>query len=348
MPTDDAPWLPDLCRLPRLLAVLFATEMIVIAVALASAPDQGDHAARFVSGSAFALWTALVSSVALCQSRRWLSRRPRWLGTALALALPMLVAAGFAWAVDELAAGGLLPVAASVRGPSGVLGIAVLAGLLAACVLRYFYVLDQWSAQVEASARASLDALQARIRPHFLFNSLNTIASLVRIDPVRAERAVENLADLFRAALSAGERDSTLGEELELCRRYLAIEALRYGDRLAVDWRIDDAVPQEHRMPSLLVQPLVENAVNHGIAQLPKGGTIAIEATLAGDAIELRITNPVLAGRSASRNGHALRSISQRLAYYYRSSAARLDTEVAGDAYTCVLRLPLAGPSHPR
>lgn len=336
------PWLPDLCRLPRLLTVLFATELIVVAVALASTAPAGFDADRFLAASAFALWTALVSCVLLCQLRRPLSNWPRALGVPAAVALPMAVTAGFAWAVRELASGSLLPAFSAGQGPAGIPSITLLAGILGACVLRYFYVLEQWSAQVEASARASLDALQARIRPHFLFNSLNSIASLVRIDPVRAERAVENLSDLFRAALAAGDRDTTLGEELELSRRYLAIEALRLGERMQVDWQLDPALPLDYRMPSLLVQPLLENAVNHGIARLPAGGRITVDARVERDSIEISIGNPTLPRRDAPSNGHALRSISQRLAYYF-GPGARLESLATGTHYTCVLGLPLSG-----
>ncbi len=116
------------------------------------------------------------------------------------------------------------------------LGCAATVALITALALRYFYVSDRWAAQVQANARAEADALQARIRPHFLFNSMNLIASLLRRDPLVAEQAVLDLSDLFRAALGAGEGDSTLRGECELAERYLAIESLRLGERLAVQW----------------------------------------------------------------------------------------------------------------
>jgi two-component system, LytTR family, sensor histidine kinase AlgZ len=143
-------------------------------------------------------------------------------------------------------------------------------------MLRYFWVAAQWRRNVEAEARSRIRALQARIRPHFLFNSMNTIAALTRSDPARAEEAVEDLADLFRASLSDATSTVTLKEELELSRIYQRIEQHRLGDRLAVEWRIK-ALPLRARIPALSVQPLLENAIYHGIEQLAGGGTVVVE-----------------------------------------------------------------------
>ena len=134
--------------------------------------------------------------------------------------------------------------------------------------MRDFYVSDRWAAQIQANARVEADALQARIRPHFLFNSMNLIASLLRRDPLVAEQAVLDLSDLFRAALDAGEGDSTLRGKCELAQRYLAIESLRLGERLAVQWGREEPLPWTLPVPRLYLQPLVENAVLHGTARL--------------------------------------------------------------------------------
>src|SRR5690606_28006493 len=154
---------------------------------------------------------------------------------------------------------GFVPAGATMLRFAG--GTSAVTALIVAVVLRYLYAIDRWQAQVHASARAQADALQARIRPHFLFNSMNTIAGVIRRDPVVAERAVLDLSDLFRAALGAGQRDSTLAEELELAERYLAIEQLRLGDRLQVEWERREPLPLDLPLPRLVLQPLVENAV---------------------------------------------------------------------------------------
>src|SRR5690606_28584944 len=229
--------------------------------------------------------------------------------------------------------------------PSGrlrfVVGCAAIAALISGAALRYFYVQQQWRQQVQAQARATVQALQARIRPHFLFNSMNSIAGLVRRDPATAERAIEDLSDLFRAALGADKGESTLAEELALCRRYLAIEALRLGERLGVDWALDPDLPDSLPMPRLILQPLVENAVVHGIARLGAGGTIHIALRRMPQALEFTVETPAPA-RQGARVGttHAQSSIAQRLAYHFGPDA-RITTDYANGTYHCTLHIPL-------
>jgi len=210
-PRASEPWLPDLCRLPRLATMFGVAELVVLVLALA--PDGGTrwNPQRFVSASGFALWLALTIAVLLCASRRQVSRLPVALGSLVAVAGAALVAvlgAAMLHQLDRSLGYHLIP--ASVRVLQFAFGSGAIAALITAVVLRYLYVIDGWQAQVRASARAEIDALQARIKPHFLFNSMNTIAGLVRHDPVVAERAVLDLSDLFRAALDAGESDYTL------------------------------------------------------------------------------------------------------------------------------------------
>ncbi|MGY1458462.1 MULTISPECIES: sensor histidine kinase [unclassified Luteimonas] len=232
----DEPWLPDLCRLPRLAAMLGIAQLVVVVVVLV--PDAGRYwdVTRVLSTSGFALWLALSVSVLLCVSRRALSRLPRRTGALVAVALAAAVAAAVAAVVHALFASvgetGSWPTA--MRFVTGSAGVVT---LITALALRYFYVIDRWQAQLAAHARAEADALQARIRPHFLFNSMNMIATLLKRDPDVAERAVLDLSDLFRAALGAGEDDSTLAEEVGLAERYLGIEQLRLGDRLRLKVR---------------------------------------------------------------------------------------------------------------
>jgi two-component system sensor histidine kinase AlgZ len=173
------------------------------------------------------------------------------------------------------------------------LGIALIVGALA---LRYFYVASQWRQSVELEARATVRSLQARIRPHFLFNSLNAIAALTRTDPLRAEGTIEYLADLLRVSLIEGRSQITLRAGLEVAHTYQRIEQLRLGDRLAVQWDLDD-VPFDALVPSLLLQPLLENAVGHGIEPLPEGGTVTVLGRVDGSALVLEVSNPVAPDR---------------------------------------------------
>ena len=342
---EARPWVPDFCRLPRIAAVLGIAELVVVIIGLAPTHAPRWNWQEFAAASAFACWLALTQAVLLCKAGPWLQRQALAIGMPVALSLPLPVAAFGAWAVQQidigLGLGYTLPASERLR---FIVSVATLTMLINALALRYFYVREQWQAQVGANAKAAVDALQARIRPHFLFNSMNTIASLVRSDPATAERAVEDLSELFRAALGAGEGESTLGEEIHFAERYLAIEKLRLGERLAVRWRIDAAAPRDLRLPRLVLQPLLENAVLHGIARLPEGGEIAIDIAAEASMLVLRIENPALTPRERDSNGnrHAQESIAQRLAYQF-GAAASVTKEYRDGYYRCELRLPLAG-----
>jgi len=340
---DGDPWLPDLCRLPRVAMFFGVAEIVVLVVALAPGGDPWSLG-RFASASGFALWLALSIAMLLCAARAPLSRLPLALGGLAAVACALLVTLVGAALVHELdlALGfALVPEEVGLGAFSG--ASAAIAALITAVVLRYLFVLDGWQAQVRASAQAQADALQARIRPHFLFNSLNAIVGLVRRDPALAERALLDLSDLFRAALGAGESGSNLREEVELAERYLAIESLRLGPRLQVHWDRPEPLPWTLPLPRLLLQPLVENAVLHGIARLPEGGTVAIALSCTDGLLRIRVGNPVPAQASAipGHEGarHAQRSIGDRLAHAFGPRAG-LTVDAREDYYSCELQVP--------
>jgi two-component system sensor histidine kinase AlgZ len=335
-------WMPDLCRLPRL-AMMFAVAELVVLVLVLS-PDDGARSnfGRFASASGFALWLALTIAALLCASRRWLSRLPVALGAVAAVAGATAIAAVGAATVfrlDHSLGYGLVPGGVAIR--HFVLGSATIAALITAVVLRYLYVIDGWQAQVRASARAEADALQARIRPHFLFNSLNAIAGLMRTDPAVAEHALLDLSDLFRAALDAGG-ESTLAGEVELAERYLAIESLRLGTRLQVAWERGEPLPWRMPMPRLVLQPLVENAVLHGVSRLPEGGRIDISLAQEAGALRIAVSNPAPAApaTASAGSGHAQRSIGHRLAYAF-GPEARMTAGMDAGYYRVELRLPV-------
>jgi two-component system, LytTR family, sensor histidine kinase AlgZ len=346
-PRASEPWLPDFCRLPRLGAMLGMAELVVIVVALV--PDNARHwdLRQFMSASAFALWLAIAVTALLCGARAQLSRLPVRVGTAAAIALAAAIAVLGAGIVHALFASvGAAPLGQGTGFGRFVLGSAAVVALITALALRYFYVSDRWTAQLNANARAEADALQARIRPHFLFNSMNLIASLLRRDPAVAERAVLDLSDLFRAALGAGEDNSTLAAEVELAERYLSIESLRLGQRLQVQWNKHEPLPWSLPLPRLVLQPLVENAVLHGISRLPEGGTLTLQLRADAGLLHILIRNPslspdadgVLAHRGA---GHAQRSIAHRLAYRF-GAQARMTAQWRDGYYECEIVLPFA------
>jgi two-component system sensor histidine kinase AlgZ len=341
------PWVPDFCRLPTLFAVIVGAELVVLVLALAPL-ERGDlQPYAFGTASLFAQWTALTSALLLCKLRGPLSRLSLMPGALLAWLIPVLVAALGAFLLFQINLGLSLfgnPIVDPLR---FVIRCAALAGLISAVALRYAWVQEQWRRQVSAQGKAESEALQARIRPHFLFNSMNTIASLVRSDPQKAERAVEDLSDLFRAALGAGEGESTLAEEVELVERFLAIETLRLGDRLQVQWQREEPLPWDLKLPRLVLQPLVENAIIHGVAQLADGGTIAIGLRAQNKTLQVTIGNPcppaedVVSDAHGAGNGHAQQSIVHRLRYRFGTAASMVARHDAG-YYACELTLPIS------
>ncbi len=347
-PCRDEPsaYLPDFCATSVVLTLVLVAALLAVVLALARQGAQGDFLVELARTSVYLLWATLLCAAVLCKSRPWLVRRQLRDSSLAALALIVLtvtlVSEGAYWS------GRLWQ--ARIGGPSGLfptrhwafllpnLGIAAIVGAL---TLRYFYVAHEWKRSVELEARSRIRALQARIRPHFLFNSLNTVASLTRSDPARAEEAIEDLADLFRISLSEARAQITLREELEVARIYQRIEQLRLGDRLQVRWKVAD-LPSQAMVPSLMLQPLLENAIGHGIEPLPEGGTVTVTGRTEGDEIVIEIANPVSATARAVRSGNrmALDNIRQRLdlAFAGRASVAVDD---GGDQYRVTLRFPM-------
>jgi len=339
-------WLPDFCSLPVLFAVMVVAELLVLVVLIAPGDESTPFLPRLTTASVFVQWLALMSAVCLCQLRPQLEKCTPLLGVMLAYALLLLVTflgSEVVFAIDQkLGLGLTLPEQFRNR---FVWHNTALCALLGAALLRYFYVLEQWRVRERAEAKARFEALQARIRPHFLFNSMNVIASLIPTRPQQAERAVEDLADLFRAALGDdATARGTLGEELELVRRYLDIEKLRLGERLRTQLDVD-ALPMNLPMPRLLLQPLVENAVYHGVQQMPDGGTVAIRGRRVGDAVEIQIRNPCppLHARAPGRHGMALANTRARIEYHFGRRGG-LDVAAGTDEFTCTLRLPDESP----
>ncbi|MBX3691189.1 MAG: histidine kinase [Dokdonella sp.] len=333
-------WLPQFCSLPTLFAVMVVAELVVIVLALAPARPLRETFAQLGIATVFVQWLALLNVVVLCSMRDAFARWPARVGFIVAWLLAIVttgLGSAVVHAMDEALGLRLLD------GHGGLwrfaLGNAAICALIAAALLRYLYVREQWRERVEAAAKAQVDALQARIRPHFLFNSMNTIASLIRTRPVEAERTVEDLSDLFRAALGAREGFSTLGEELDLVGHYLRIEGLRLGERLKVDSRVE-ALPRALALPPLLLQPLVENAVYHGIQRLPEGGTVAIEGINRGDAVEIIVRNPCPVEEATPGNAHALANVRARIGYHFGARGALLVEPSRGE-FVVRVRLPV-------
>jgi two-component system sensor histidine kinase AlgZ len=204
-------------------------------------------------------------------------------------------------------------------------------------VLVYFNLRSRMLSPALTEAR--LQALQARIRPHFLFNSINAVLSLVRSEPRRAETALEDLADLYRV-LMADNRDLVpLEREVELCRQYLGLEALRLGNRLRVEWQVDK-MPGDALVPPLLLQPLLENAVYHGIEPSMEPGVISIHIFNDRDRVHMLLRNPYRKeGSHHTGNKMALANIRERLSLHFDAEAS-LQTRDADGQYEVRITLP--------
>jgi two-component system sensor histidine kinase AlgZ len=354
-------FLPDFCEARAVLAIVLIAALLGFVLALAR---QSVHEAFWIDlarMSAFLLWTGLLVAAVLCRARPWLASRPlraavAWtlglIGAVVLLLSEAVYWLGRAWANRLGAVSDLFP----QTHLGFVLPNLLIAVVVGALLLRYFYVARQWRQSVELEARARIRALQARIRPHFLFNSLNTIASLTRSDAVRAESAIEDLSDLFRVSLSDARAQIPLAEELEVARTYQRIEQLRLGDRLEVRWDVG-ALPHDATVPSLLLQPLLENAIGHGIEPLPGGGIVDVRGSLDGDTVVLEVTNPTPLGRrDPPRRGHgmALDNIRQRLELAFPGRSA-VQVDASEGRHAVRLRFPLqrdvrrpdAGPTAP-
>jgi two-component system sensor histidine kinase AlgZ len=339
-----ATFLPDFCGLRVVFAVVVIGEMLALVLTLAPAAT-GERWSALGLVSLYVQWVALTGTATLCLARRGLARLGDVPAATLAYLLLLAVIAAVALVTlalaDRLGLDPLLP--ANWRDGFFWRSLAI-GAIVAAVSLRYFYVRHQWQRQVLAEARAHLEALQARIRPHFLFNSLNTVASLTRSRPELAEATIEDLAELFRASLGNPADGVPLAVELELAQRYLNIERLRLGERLQVSWEVAD-LDGELALPALIIQPLLENAVYHGIEPRAEGGTLRVHGRRDGAEGVLEIDNPLTPGGLRSGgNQMALENIRDRLAAFYGRDGL-LQTAVVDNRFCVTLRLPARRPS---
>jgi two-component system sensor histidine kinase AlgZ len=313
-------FLPDLCAAPHVVSVVVSGELLAMVLALAPGSHGPGFWTRLALTSLFIQWIGLASIALLCLLRGQLRRlgdgAAAILSLALLLAVTLAVSELAAW-LDQYASLGLqLP--AEWRHEFALRNV-VISGIIGGALLRYLYMQQQWRRQMQAEAAARVLALQARIRPHFLFNSLNTVLGLVRTRPELAERAVEDLSEVFRGSL-AEPRLVPLEQELAVTRRYLDLEELRLGPRLKLHWDVD-RVPKDALIPWLAIQPLLENAVYHGIEPMPGGGLLEVIGTRDKDRIDFEIRNPVPPERAGTpRRGlrMAQESVRQRLAGHFQ------------------------------
>jgi two-component system sensor histidine kinase AlgZ len=338
-------YLPDFCAAGNVLAVVLIAELIALLLTLARYGIAENFWPDLARTSLFLLWVGLGSAAALCVARPRLQGLDARRGSIVALALMLAVTAAVTEAAWWLAttSGRLLGMGAADLGQGHaafMLRNLFVGAIASGLALRYFYVSQQWKRNVEAEAAARVRALQARIRPHFLFNSMNAIASLTRSDPARAEEAVTDLADLFRVSLREVRDRIPLAEEIEIARTYERIERLRLGDRLRVDWQLG-GLPEDAHVPALVLQPLLENAVYHGIEPLAAGGVIVVRGRRDGRFVELTVENPRDPGipQREGGSGIGLDNVRQRLELMFDREAT-LGIADSGDRFAATLRFP--------
>jgi two-component system sensor histidine kinase AlgZ len=334
-------YLPDFCAATTLFIIVLVAELVAIALTLASYGPEQQFLIELSKTSFLILWIALLGTALMCQLKGYLEKAGQTRSFVIGfvvLEVMCLIVAEAAWQLTRIYGESLI---IDDTHATFILRTFAISSIVIALAMRYLYISSEWRRSIVLEAQARISALQALIRPHFLFNSMNTIASLTRSDPARAEEAVEDLSDLLRANLGNSTNRSSLKQEFETAAIYQRIEKLRLGDRLAVRWDIEE-LPMRARIPSLTIQPLLENAIYHGIELLPDGGEVRVSGRQDGDHLEITISNPVAVGEQRNTGGNqmAMSNIRQRfeLAYGGKASVAIKDET---DQFTVTLRFPL-------
>lgn len=327
-------FIPDLCRVRAVFLLLITTELVAILFALVHSTESWIDWDYLGLVSLFSQWTVLTCAALICLMRNLFRRLSITTTTLAVLAVVLTDVTVFSLAANQV-----------VNSGNGIDGQQlsrnlVIAALVTLMVLRYFYLQHLWRIQKQAELQSRLSALQARIHPHFLFNSMNSIAALIQSDPARAEDAVLDLSELFRASLQTDRQWISLTDELALCRRYLAIESLRLGPRLQLEWSLDPGADSQ-ALPPLTLQPLLENAVYHGIQPRAEGGAVQVQSERRGDWVYILIRNPLPPEQASQHEGNrvALANIQARLQMVFDEQAVIKASRHEG-WYTVTLRLP--------
>jgi len=327
-------YLPNFCSIKLLFVIIISGVLLALILTFSGALENTDMLQMFGLKSLFIQWILLPTCFMLCISKNWLKNLTHLMASFIVLGWISLFTS-----VASYIALDLNLVRQGLEARFLVINL-IIANIIGTLLLRYLFIEYEQRQQSVAQARAQFQALQSRIRPHFLFNSMNTVASLTRKDPILAESLIEDLADLFRASLAEVNQFSTLGEELELAKGYLRIEQQRLGKRLAITWDIKH-LPKSTPTPHLLLQPLLENAVYHGIEPLAKGGRIMVSGRLTGQVVNLSIRNPKRETKKIKKgNQMALDNIRQRLQNAYAEKGRLICSEVDGE-YQVRLSFPI-------
>ena len=317
----------DTCQVGVVLRAVMFVQAVVWVAALFGAQSWWEWMSQLALYTAATLPSLLIWLLVVCALKRSLARLP----------MPAQWAAGTGLgAVSAIYGCGLLSWTGLVH-PAPWLASAASGALIAAVLVAALV----WRARARAPAGATarLAELQARIRPHFLFNTLNSAIALVRAEPAKAETLLEDLSELFRHALADTQEAVPLQQELALAEHYLAIEQVRFGERLRVEWNLDEKASGA-RLPPLILQPLVENAVKHGVEPSPSGAVVRISTQRRGSTVVIKVTNTVPAGSGARGNGLALDNVRQRLALLH-DVEGRFQSALVDGVFQVRLEIPI-------
>lgn len=336
--------IPEFCRAPSLLTLAYVLELMAVVLTLTGNTTGRDALRQLLILSLYLQAIGLSSAGALCMVRPWLtSARPGLLFLACWWVIVMVafLISTMTWRLDHELGLGLVTIAAPWH---FVLRSVCVAAILAVLMLRYLWERHQWQEESRAEADGRYLALQARIRPHFLFNALNSLAELIPTKPDLAEEMVIDLSDLFRVSLDSRQRLIPLREEIEIVKIYMRIEEIRLGDKLLVNWEIPEAV-LEAQVPRLTVQPLVENGVLHGVSRLRARGMLHVIARREGEFLVVDVENPIPPEEAPKRagTGTAINNIAQRIKLIYGERAKLIlgeDRDEFGPLFRARLRLP--------
>jgi two-component system, LytTR family, sensor histidine kinase AlgZ len=344
-------FLPNLCESQSMFLLVLVAELLALLICVSSSGLPELDWDELAMVSVIVQWNTLIGALALCRLRPKLAQLPVMKAGSLSIGVILLINLFLSilgqFLLYGFVGGLVLSDATFSLDFWQILNNLLIAAISAGILLRYLYLQQQLRNQREAEMQARVQALQSRIRPHFLFNSMNSIASLIVSAPETAERVVEDLSELFRASL-AEPTLIALEREVELCRRYLAIESLRLGKRLQVEWQISEH-KRDTLIPSLMLQPLLENAILHGIEPIQEGGKISVKISQKDKLLSIVIVNPYKLARknidtdpTHRHNRMALDNIRKRLKAHF-GDAARLSSSAEQDQFTTYIFCPVTG-----
>ncbi len=324
--------LPDFCQASILYLTIIACVLLSFLLALVVDNWRSNYWLNFSSYAMFTLWTALTSVGVLCLIKKQFSNLNLEAFASIAVVTTVAVAIIYSLILQGYLHGEIYYWALFRN--------TAIALIVSSIFFRYYYLQQYNQLKIQSEAEARVQALQSRIRPHFLFNSLNTLANLAVEDPEKTEESILDLADIFRASMQRSDKLIPFSDEQQLCNQYLQLEKQRLGAKLSFEWQTE-TIPQSMPFPPLLLQPIIENAVYHGVQNRKDGGHILIKGVSTKHHVQLEITNPLPNSTATVHKGNslALRNIKQRLEVLYQGRA-NLNYHQSQDTFYCMVKVP--------